>query len=72
MGAGVADSTLYPLVYPFVQVTLGVMELLPVSRYFPLKFVCAALLNEVAAACNIYVPLAPYLLAIFQSAEFNK
>ena len=46
-----ADDALNPLVYPLVQVVLGVIDLLPAARYFPLRFFCARLLNDVSNQC---------------------
>jgi nucleolar complex protein 2 len=41
------DAPLYPLVYPLIQVCLGVLDLLPASRYFPLKFIVSRIVNQV-------------------------
>jgi nucleolar complex protein 2 len=67
-----AESELYPLVYPFVQICLSVMELMPNVRFYPLRFLCARLLNTVCRATGVYVPLAPHLLPVLQMAQFEK
>lgn len=56
------DSYLRPLVYPLVQVCLGVLDLLPSARYFPLRFNVIRILNKLAEATDTYIPLSSYLM----------
>ncbi|WFD29503.1 Nucleolar Complex 2 protein [Malassezia sp. CBS 17886] len=67
-----APSHMRPLVYPFVQVALGVARLLPLSRYFPLRVHIVHALLRVMQSTGVYVPLAPLLLEVFESAEFGR
>eukprot|EP00466_Bigelowiella_natans_P015065 jgi/Bigna1/126363/aug1.2_g1071 len=66
------DSELRPLVYPFIQVALGVITLHPTARYWPLLLQVMSLVMEVAGAASVYVPLAGHMLLILESKEFTK
>lgn len=66
------DSPLRPLIYPAVQVTLGVMRLIPTAQYFPLRFQLFRSLLRISQATNTYIPLAPTLYEVLQSAEMRK
>lgn len=67
-----SNNTLEPLIYPLVQVTVGVIRLNPTSRYYPLRFHCVRSLNLLSQATGKFIPVAPYLLEILDSTEFNK
>lgn len=67
-----SNDTLEPLIYPLVQVTVGVIRLNPTSRYYPLRFHCVRSLNLLSQATGKFIPVAPFLLEILDSAEFNK
>jgi nucleolar complex protein 2 len=66
------DSSLRPLIYPTVQVTLGAMRLIPTSTYFPLRFHLMRSLLRLSRATGTYIPLAPALLEVLNSAEMKK
>ena len=65
-------SQLRPLIYPVVQVTLGVMRLIPTSTYFPLRFLLMRSLLRVSQATETYIPLSAALLEVLNSAEMKK
>ncbi|CAO2658077.1 Nn.00g073370.m01.CDS01 [Neocucurbitaria sp. VM-36] len=65
-------SPLRPLIYPVVQVTLGVMRLIPTAQYFPLRFQLIRSLLRVSSATATYIPLAPALVEVLNSAEMKK
>ncbi|KAI4680349.1 uncharacterized protein J4E84_007997 [Alternaria hordeiaustralica] len=65
-------SSLRPLIYPVVQVTLGAMRLIPTSQYFPLRFQLIRSLLRIAQATSTYIPLAPALVEVLNSAEMKK
>ncbi|EOA91244.1 Nucleolar Complex 2 protein [Exserohilum turcicum] len=65
-------SPLRPLIYPIVQVTLGAMRLIPTSQYFPLRFQLVRSLLRIASATSTYIPLAPALVEVLNSAEMKK
>ncbi|KAG0150616.1 hypothetical protein CROQUDRAFT_668499 [Cronartium quercuum f. sp. fusiforme G11] len=65
-------SPLQPLIYPLVQITTGVMKLIPTSRYFPLRFHCARLLLRITQRTGTFIPLAPFLFDTIDSALFQR
>ncbi|KAK2557702.1 Nucleolar complex protein 2-like protein [Acropora cervicornis] len=67
-----SNGVLDPLIYPLVQTVLGAIKLVPAARYYPLKFHCIRSLNMLAEATDTFVPVAPFLLEILESTEFNK
>ncbi|KAL8999326.1 MAG: hypothetical protein Q9188_005904 [Gyalolechia gomerana] len=67
-----SDSPLHPLLYPLVQITLGALRLIPTPTYYPLRFQLTRSLLRLSRATNTYIPLAPSLLEVLQSAEMTK
>ncbi|KIX07779.1 uncharacterized protein Z518_02433 [Rhinocladiella mackenziei CBS 650.93] len=65
------QSQLRPLIYPVVQVTLGVMRLIPTSTYFPLRFQLMRSLLRISQATETYIPLSAALLEVLNSAEMK-
>ena len=65
-------SPLRPLIYPVVQVTLGALRLIPTAQYFPLRFQLTRSLLRISSATSTYIPLAPALIEVLQSAEMKK
>ncbi|KAH8728298.1 ribosome assembly protein-like protein Noc2 [Phaeosphaeriaceae sp. PMI808] len=65
-------SPLRPLIYPIVQVTLGAMRLIPTAQYFPLRFQLVRSLLRVSLATSTYIPLAPALIEVLNSAEMKR
>ncbi|KAF2680965.1 ribosome assembly protein-like protein Noc2 [Lentithecium fluviatile CBS 122367] len=66
------ESPLRPLIYPVVQVTLGAMRLIPTAQYFPLRFQLIRSLLRISSATSTYIPLAPALVEVLNSAEMKK
>ncbi|KAF2100304.1 Noc2-domain-containing protein [Rhizodiscina lignyota] len=66
------QSSLRPLIYPLVQITLGAMRLVPSPAYFPLRFQLIRSLIRVAKSTDTYIPLAPALLEVLSSPECKK
>lgn len=69
---GGLESPLKPLIYPLTQIALGVVRLLPSSRYFPLRFHIISSLIRLVSLTETYIPLAPFLLEILDSSEFRR
>ena len=67
-----AASPLRPLIYPLVQVTLGALRLIPTATYFPLRFHLLRSLLRLSLATHTYIPLAPALYEVLNSAEMRK
>ena len=66
------ESQLRPLIYPVVQITLGVMRLTPTSTYFPIRFQLMRSLLRISQASGTYIPLGSTLLEVLNSAEMKK
>ncbi|XP_060521938.1 nucleolar complex protein 2 homolog [Cylas formicarius] len=60
------------LVYPFVQVCLGTLKLVPTGQYFPLRFHVVQLLIDFSRDTGVFIPVLPFLLEILTSFDFNK
>ncbi|KAI4197092.1 MAG: hypothetical protein LQ350_006162 [Teloschistes chrysophthalmus] len=67
-----SDSSLHPLLYPLVQITLGALRLIPTATYYPLRFQLTRSLLRLSRATATFIPLAPSLLEVFQSVEMTK
>ncbi|CAI2162807.1 7296_t:CDS:10 [Funneliformis geosporum] len=67
--ATTGKSPLQDLIYPFVQVCIGVIKLNPSAQYFPLQFHCMRALIHLTQKTGTFIPLAPYLFEILHSAE---
>lgn len=65
-------SYMRPLIYPLVQVALGVARLVPISRYFPLRLHIVRAMLRVMQATHVYIPLAALVLEVFESPEFQR
>lgn len=55
------NSELNPLIYPTIQILIGLMQKSPAARYLPLRLWCIRLLNDLAKVTKYYIPIAPYL-----------
>ena len=66
------ESQLRPLIYPVVQITLGVMRLIPTATYFPLRFQLMRSLLRISQATGTYIPLSAALLEVLSSPEMKK
>lgn len=68
----ITASNMEPLIYPLVQVALGSIRLIPISRYFPLRFHVSRALLRIIQRTGVYIPLAPYLLETLDAPEFTR
>jgi len=66
------SETLQPLIFPLVQVTFGVIRLVPTAKYFPLRFHCATILSNLATAGGKFIPVMPIYLDILNNHNFNN
>jgi len=66
------ESQLRPLIYPVVQITLGVMRLIPTSTYWPLRFQLMRSLLRISQATGTYIPLSSALIEVLNGAEMKK
>jgi len=70
--AAAESELIRPLIYPFVQVTLGTIKLVKGQKFYPLKFHCAKVLTEVSLATGTFIPVLPIYVDILNSYDFNK
>lgn len=55
---------LQPLVYPFVQVCLGTIKLVPTAQYYPLRFHLTQVLIEFSRDTGVFIPVLPFLVEV--------
>lgn len=55
---------LQPLVYPFVQVCLGTIKLVPTAQFYPLRFHVTQILIEFSKDTGVFVPVLPFLVEV--------
>lgn len=65
------QETLKHLVYPLVQVSIGVMRLKPSSKHFPMRFQIIRMLVDLGSKMGTFIPLSSYLFEVFDSAEVS-
>lgn len=66
------QSQMRDLIYPLVQVTLGVIRLIPTPQFFPLRFYLIRSLIRLSQNTGVYIPIFPLLLEILNSNAFTK
>lgn len=67
-----AEAELRPLIYPFVQVAIGVMRVQPTPRTYPVRLhICSYLINIVSET-GVYVPVAAQLLPLLRCGELRR
>jgi nucleolar complex protein 2 len=67
-----AESELRPLIYPYVQIALGVMRVQPTPRTFPMRLHIASYLTNVVGATGIYIPVAAQVLPLLRCKELYR
>ncbi|KAJ8972628.1 hypothetical protein NQ314_000084 [Rhamnusium bicolor] len=65
-------TTMQQLVYPFVQVCLGTIKLVPTAEYYPLRFHVVQILMDLTKETGVFVPVLPFLLEVLTTYDFNK
>lgn len=66
------ESPLRQLIYPLVQVTLGVIRLIPTAQFFPLRFFLIRSLIRLSQNTGVFIPIYPLLSEILSSTAFTK
>nr|CAB3264387.1 nucleolar complex protein 2 homolog [Phallusia mammillata] len=66
------NATLQPLIYPLVQIALGVIDLVPTPRFYPLRFQIVRSLTALADCTDTYIPLLPSIVCPLKLQEFQK
>lgn len=52
------------LVYPFVQICIGTIKLVPTAQYFPLRFHVVQILMDLSRDTGVFIPVLPFLLEV--------
>jgi len=60
------------LVYPLVEIILGLAKLVPSTRHLPLRLHCVRLLQQLAGAANLFIPTSAILLDMLSDKGFSK
>lgn len=63
---------LQQLIYPLVQVCLGVIKLVPTAQYYPLRFHVVEILIELSQNAQVFIPILPFILEVLGTYDFNK
>ena len=66
------EDTLKPLVYPLVQIMVGIIRHKPGVRYLPFKLSIIRLLINITSSSKTFIPLTSYLLEIFNMNELKQ
>ncbi|CCD24973.1 mRNA-binding ribosome synthesis protein NOC2 NDAI_0E01570 [Naumovozyma dairenensis CBS 421] len=66
------ESPLRQLIYPLVQVTIGVTRLIPTAQFFPLRFYLIKSLIRLSQNTGVFIPIFPLLSEILTSTAFTK
>lgn len=56
--------TMKQLLYPFVQVCLGTIKLVPTAQYYPLRFHILDILINFSKETGVFVPILPFILEV--------
>ncbi|KAG0662074.1 Nucleolar Complex 2 protein [Maudiozyma exigua] len=66
------SSPLREMIFPLVQVTIGVTRLIPTAQFFPLRFYLIRSLIRLSQNTGVYIPVFPLLSEILNSTAFTK
>ncbi|PRD24225.1 UNVERIFIED_CONTAM: Nucleolar complex protein 2-like protein [Trichonephila clavipes] len=68
----VEHEPLKTLIYPLVQTTIGVINLIPTDKYIPLRFHLVKALMHISESTGIFIPVLPLILDILKIVNYNK
>ncbi|XP_056636618.1 nucleolar complex protein 2 homolog [Diorhabda sublineata] len=60
------------LIYPFVQICIGSIKLVPTAQYYPLRFHIVQILIDLSKDTGVFIPILPFLLEVLTTQDFNK
>ncbi|KAH8929037.1 Noc2-domain-containing protein [Atractiella rhizophila] len=65
-------SKLSELLYPLVQVGMGIMKLVPTSRYHPFRLHVLHSFLRLVQRTGTFIPLAPFIISVLSSPEISS
>lgn len=65
------EDELASLIYPFVQVSLGILRLPNNPKSYPLRLHICDFVTDLVSETGVFVPVPPHLLAILRCAELK-
>jgi nucleolar complex protein 2 len=65
------EQLLASLLFPLSQIIIGTVRLIPSTRYLPLRLHCVRLLQQLAAATEVFLPTTAILLEVFDLRELS-
>ena len=66
------EEFLKPLLYPLVQLMVGIIRHKLGVRYLPFKLSIIKLLLQIAGSCKTFIPVSSYLLDVFNMNELKQ
>ncbi|KAM9976632.1 hypothetical protein ACTFIR_010475 [Dictyostelium discoideum] len=60
------------LLYPITQIVIGMINLIPSSKFLPLRFHCIRFLNRLAETNGSFINCTPYLLDVLEYSEMKQ
>ncbi|KAG2174736.1 hypothetical protein INT43_005794 [Umbelopsis isabellina] len=69
---GSKPSQLAEAIYPLVEISIGLIKLMPSVQFLPLRFHLIRMLVDLGKQTGTYIPLAPYLFELFNIDEIRK
>lgn len=66
-----SENELASLIYPFVQVSLGILRLPCNPKSYPLRLHICSFVTDLASETGVFVPVPPHLVAILRCAELK-
>ncbi|KAJ3681229.1 hypothetical protein LUZ60_015718 [Juncus effusus] len=66
-----SEPDFLPLAYPLAQIIQGVASLVPTVKYFPVRLRCVRMLNRIAAATGVFVPVSSVLMDMLEMKELR-
>jgi len=67
-----AQEQLRELLFPLVQLTMGLLRLVPAAKYYPLLFHGVSLLQQLAAETQTFIPCASLLVSVLENPALHR
>ncbi|XP_065332091.1 nucleolar complex protein 2 [Cloeon dipterum] len=66
------SSPLRMLLYPVVELAIGIVQLFSSPQYYPMRFHCARMLTFISRGSSTFIPVLPLLFDVLDSYDFNR